>query len=229
MLKIVAVTDKENTAIWRLADGLKPYFTNLDYKVIAVHPKRPDAQQLAVFEQALRDADIISWDYFRTAEALRERFPWAKEKKSILFHYNPYSITEKDWNDYDMVVACNQYIYEKLGEITISPLEYIPLTVDTDFWKYQTEFTPNDNVIMIANRIESKKGVLEVAQACKQLNLNLQLVGAISDGEYFNKVIETGVVRFHEQISDEQLRDLYYKSTVHVCNSVDGFESGTLP
>jgi hypothetical protein len=128
-----------------------------------------------------------------------------------------------------MVIGNNKYIVGELEKITTAPLEYVPLTIDTDFWQYNTEFVPNQNVIMVANRIESKKGVLEVALACKQLNLHLQLVGAISDGEYFRQVIETGVVRFHEQISDEDLRALYYKSTVHVCNSVDGFESGTLP
>jgi hypothetical protein len=83
---------------------------------------------------------------------------------------------------------------------------------------------------MVANRIESKKGILPVAIACADLNLHFILVGAISDADYFESIMATtGNVEFHEQISDEKLKELYYKSTIHVCNSTDNFESGTLP
>lgn len=233
MLKVVAVVDKKGTAIDRLAQALKPYFTNLDYKVLDYHPKRPDRAQVEAFEREAMDADLISFDYFRTAEKIKELHPWVKDKKKILNHYNPYSIYEKDWNDYDYVIGCNKYIYEELGTITTAPVEYIPLCVDTDFWAYNPDWKADQSnirsVIMVANRIEGKKGVLPVALACKKLGLTLQLVGAISDADYFSKVIETGVVKFHEQISDEALRELYYKSTVHICNSVDNYESGTMP
>lgn len=233
MLKVVAIVDKEHTAIWRLAKALEPHFENLNYKVIAVHPKRPDQSQLQLIEQECKDADIISWDYFRTAEMLREKFSWLKAKKSILNHYNPYSIYEKDWNDYDLVVGCNKHIYNELGTITTAPVEYMPLTIDTDFWTFNPDWKADQSnirsVIMVANRIESKKGILPVALACKKLGLTLQLVGAVSDANYFNQIIETGVVKFHEGITDEELRNLYYKSTVHICNSIDDFESGTMP
>lgn len=233
MFKVVAIVDKEGTAIDRLAKGLIPYFQNINYVVIDCHPKRPSPEQLYRIESECKDADIIDAQYFKTIESLRNIFPWLRDKKTILFHHNPYSIEDGEWNDYELVVANNRYIYERLGEITHAPVEYVPLTIDTDFWTYNTDWKADSgnmmNVLMVANRIEGKKGVLPVAEACKKLNLNLQLVGAISDAEYFQKVIDTGMVRFHEQISDEELKKLYYKSTVHICNSVDGFESGTLP
>lgn len=233
MLKVICVVDKVDTALDRLGKSVIPYHDNLNYKVIDCHPKRPSPEQLEAIERECIDADIIEYQYFRTAEYLRNKYPWLKNKKSILVHNNPYSIEESDWNDYDMVIGNNQYIYTNLGSITTSRVEMVPLTVDTSFWKYNTDWKADQNsvmsVIMVANRIESKKGVLPVAEACKKLGLNLQLVGAISDAEYFRQVIETGVVKFHQQISDEALRDLYYKSTVHICNSVDGFESGTMP
>lgn len=229
----MAIVDKLETAIDRLAKGLIPYHKNLDYKVLDCHPKRPSSEQLQAIEQECRDADIIDYQYFRTAEKLREIFPWLKEKKSILFHYNPYSIKEQDWNSYDMVVACNKYIDVELGKITSAPVEYIPLTLDTNFWTYNPDWKADQraimSVIMVANRIESKKGILPVAQACKKLGISLQLVGAISDPSYFNEIIETGAVTFHEQITDQQLLELYYKSTVHICNSIDNYESGTMP
>lgn len=230
MLKVICVVDKEKTALDRLAQGVKKYHNNIDYQVLAIHPKRPDGEQLRAFEMVARDADIIDWQYYRTAELLRGIYPWLAEKKQILTHNNPYSIEEQDWNSYDINVGNNNYITDRLTKITDKPVEYIPLTVDTDFWIFNPDWEPNNNVIMVANRIESKKGILPVAIACAELNLHFILVGAISDMNYFHAIMATtGNVEFHEQISDEALRDLYSRSTIHVCNSQDNFESGTLP
>lgn len=229
MLKVVSVSDKVDTAIDRLCRGVIPYHTNLDYVVCDVHPKRPDPQQLQVFFEAVKDADIIDYQYFRTAEMLRSQYPELKKTPSILTHNNPYSIHEGTWADYDIVVANNKTMEADLSTITTSRLEYVPLTVDTDFWVFNPDWQPEDQVIMVANRIESKKGILEVAIACAEVGMKFVLVGAISDRDYFESIMQTGDVEFHEQISDEALRDLYYKSKLHVCNSKDDFESGTLP
>lgn len=246
MLKVVSIVDKEGTALDRLAQGVAKYHDNLDYKVLSVHPKRPDPKQLADFEREAMNADIIDWQYFRTAEMLNQRYGWLKDKKQVLTHNNPYSITEQSWNSYDMNVGNNQYIYKELGKITETPTEYIPLTIDTDFWtfnpdwKFDERVTSNNgyefkpeaarpSVIMVANRIEGKKGILPVAIACAELGIKFTLVGAISDMQYFESIMATGTVDFHQQITDEKLKELYYNSTIHVCNSQDGFESGTLP
>jgi len=246
MLKVVCVVDKTGTALDRLAKGVAKYHNNLDYQVLAVHPKRPDGEQLRAFEQAAKDADIIDWQYYRTAELLKGMYLWLNRKKQILTHNNPYSITESNWNNYDLNVGNNQYIYKQLSSITEKPVEYIPLTVDTDFWTYNLDWaydervnsnnkyefkheSPKPSVIMVANRIEGKKGILPVAIACAELDIKFRLVGNISDMNYFQAIMATGPVEFHENISDEELRDLYYKSTIHVCNSQDNFESGTLP
>lgn len=229
MIKVIAVVDKRGTALDRLARGVIPYMRNVDYHVVDVHPKRPSLDQLVNFENLAKDADIIDYHYFRTAEMLRSKYDWLKDKPSLLSHYNPYSLKESDWNHYDLVVGCNEEIYKHLGEITTQPVEMAPLTVDTDFWEFNTEWTPNMRVIMVANRIEGKKGVLEVAQACKQIGATFVLVGAISDQDYFHEVIRVGDVEFAQGVSDEELRKLYYGASAHVCNSVDNFESGTLP
>lgn len=232
MLKVLSVVDKEGTAIDRLAQAMKPYMTNLDYSVLAVHPKRPDPDQLLAFGVEAARADIISFDYFRTAVMLLEKYPWLKDKKKILNHYNPYSITESNWDEFDLVTAPNETIRQSLKTMMHNPadrLKHIPLATEPNFWKFNSEWEPNKRVIMVANRIESKKGILQVAIACGDLGLTFVLVGAVSDREYFHSILQTGNVEFHEQISDEELRDLYYGATVHVCNSVDNFESGTMP
>lgn len=226
MLKVLTVVDKEGTALDRLSQGMRPFMDAFDYKVIAVHPKRPD--NLDEFEKLAREAQVMDYMYFRTAEMLRERFPWLKDKPSILTHNNPYSIRESDWNSYQINVGNNQEIYTNLGKITTSKVEYIPLTVDTDFWTFKREWKPVRQVLMVANRIEGKKGILPVAQACQKLNVEMVLVGAVSDTDYFQKIMDTGI-KYFSQVSDEGLRELYWNSMAHVCNSVDNFESGTLP
>lgn len=226
MFKVLTIVDKPGTALDRLSQGVKPYMDGFQYDVLAVHPKRPD--NLPDFEMLASEADVIDYQYFRTAEMLREKFPWLKDKPSILTHNNAYSHREGNWNDYQIVVGNNKTIYEELGKITQSRVELIPLTVDTDFWTFKREWKPKRQVIMVANRIESKKGILPVAQACQKLEIDFVLVGAVSDAEYFHQILRTGV-KFHQEITDEQLRDLYYESMVHVCNSIDDFESGTLP
>ena len=92
-MKVISVVDKPDSAIDRMAQAMKP-FIGLDYQVLAVHPKRPDPQQLADFEREARVADVIDYQYFRTANMLRERYPWVREIPSVLTHHNPYSIGE---------------------------------------------------------------------------------------------------------------------------------------
>lgn len=229
MLRVVSVVDKSGTAIDRLAQGMKPYHTNLDYTVLPIHPKRPEFESLVAFERLAKGADILDFQYFRTAEMLINRYPWLEDKKKILTHHNPYSIKESDWNTYDAVVANNLSIHKDLSKITHAPLSYIPNTVDTDFWTYIRDWQPEKQVLMVAARIESKKGILPVAEACKKADLKLVLVGSVSNPEYLHAVLHTGVVDFRQQITDEELRELYQTSILHVCNSVDNFESGTLP
>lgn len=229
MFKVVAVSDKVGTAIDRLCRMVEPFHQNIEYIVCDVHPKRPSIEQLQRFEDAARTADVIDYQYFRTAEMLRAKYDWLKDIPSILTHNNPYSITESDWNSYQVVVGNNKSITADLHKITQSRVERIPLVVEPLFWKYNEEYKFERSVIMVANRIESKKGILPVAQACRNLGIKMYLVGAISQPEYWQEVMATGVVQFAQEVSDEELRDLYYKAGVHICNSVDNFESGTMP
>lgn len=229
MMKVVAVVDKVDTALDRLAKQVIPYHDNIEYIVCDVHPKKADPEQLAKFEAAAKDADIIDYQYFRTAEMLREKYDWLKAKKSILTHNNPYSYKEDKWEWADINVGNNLEITNGLDKQGSPNIHHIPITIDPHFWKYNTEWKPNRTVIMVANRIESKKGILPVATAVGNLGLKFVLVGAVSDVNYMNDIMQTGTVEFYEQVSDEKLRELYYNSCLHVCNSVDNFESGTMP
>lgn len=227
MLTILAVTDKQDTAIDRLADGVLPYMNGFDYQVIDVHPKRPSAQDLANFMRLAQKADIIDYHYFRTAEMLRGLMPELRTKPSILRHFNPYS-TDGDWSGYDWIIACNKSIEADLKRGYKNVLLH-PITRNPANYMFRETDTKNDTVLMVANRIESKKGILEVAQACDKLGVNFHLVGNISDPTYFRQIMDCSTLTFSQDITDNQLAKAYGEATLHVCNSTDNFESGTMP
>lgn len=229
MLKVVCVVDKTGTALDRLAKQVIPYHDNIEYVVCDIHPKRPDENQLRKFEQEATDADIIDFQYFRSAELLLSLYPQLSDKKLVLTHNNPYSYKDSKWEWADANVGNNNEITAGLKAQGSPNVSHVPITINVDFWKFKEDWEANKTIIMVANRIESKKGILEAATAAGNLGYRFILVGAISDNGYFNEILQTGNVEFHEQISDEKLLELYHKSSLLICNSVDNFESGTMP
>ena len=229
-MNILIVTDKQDSAIDKLAQMIEKYNQYLNIDVISVHPKRPDAQQLNTFEILAAKADLIDFHYWKTAEKLKELYPEVKNKRSLLCHFNPYNLEEKDWKDYNAIVAPNSEMRENLEKFTNRKIQKIHIAVDLDFFTWGDDYTEEKSVLMVAQRIEGKKGVLEVAQACKELGYKFILTGKISKPEYFYEIMETNSdTEWHEWITNEELRELYQTSALHICNSVDNFESGTMP
>ena len=228
MLKVVSVTDKAGSAIDRLAIGMKPFMDNIEYHVIPVHPKRPDQQQIAEWEQHYPGADVIDFGYYKTALILQNNYDLS-DKPQLLQHHNPYAIDESDWSEFCAITANNTDIYDRLGKITPGTVYYLPNTIDTDFFTPNRDWEPGNRVLMVAARIEAKKGIKEVARACEQVGAKLVLVGSVSDPEYLREVMGETNVEFHQDVTDDELLELYRGATLHVCNSRDNFESGTNP
>lgn len=225
-MNIAIFVDKYGTAIDRLAQAVKLNNPHFNIQVLAVHPKRNDAETLFQAQDLMRWADLIDVHYWKSGEILRQSFPVEWEAKPhLLCHFNPYDFDKMDWQKYyDAIVVGNKEIQTKMPYAHL-----IPYAIDLDFFTYQQKNKVKGVVNMVVNRIEGKKGVLEVAKACRDLGYKLLLVGRVSDGDYVKQVLDTGVVEFHENASEEVLRQAYYDSTIHVCNSVYNFESGTLP
>ncbi len=223
-MNVLIITDKEGSAIWRLSQGVKKNNSHLNIEVIDVHPKRPSLEQLNKFEILAEQADVLDFQYWKTAMMLIDEYPNLCNKPKILQHHNPYNLFESDWKVFDKVVVNNETMQERL-----KGSELIGNTIDFDLFRFKRDYTESKNIIMVAARIEGKKGILPVANVCKKLSYKLILIGSISDREYFEKVMATGVVDFREKITDKELVESYYESAIHVCNSVDDFESGPLP
>lgn len=232
-MKIVIVTDKENSAIDRIAQLIQKHLDHLNIVICRVHPKRPSPESLEHFKKHASDCDLIDFEYWKSASLLREKFPKLCNTKTILSHHNPYDL-KGDWSSYDVVLAKNKEIKSNLDSQNLKDVRMIHLPVDLDSFKITQDYDVKSNtVLMVAARIEGSKGIYPVAKVCKKLGYKFVLVGSISKPEYF-KDIEALFpggkgFEFHNQISDAKLVSLYNSSALHVCNSQDGFESGTMP
>lgn len=226
-MRILIVIDKEGSAIWRLADAVKRNLPQHEIVILPVHPKRSDPQTFIEAQRLMVWADVIDIHYWKSGQLLRTSFPKEfQAKPKVLFHFNPYDIEIEENQYYGKVVVGNTTIHDQLPSATL-----IPYGIDLSFFKYNEDYTKDEVVNMSVARIEGKKGVFEVAQACKELGYKFKLVGRVSKPEYMNEVIRAGGdnLEFFENVTDEKLREVYYSSAIHVCNSIDGFESGPLP
>jgi len=220
------VIEKEGSAIYRLCLGVKKYNPHIHIDIIAVHPKRPDDFQLASFTNLAPKADILCLEYWKTYIKLRELYPELMNKKKVLAHYNPYNLFEENWNEFDLITVPNKTMKEVMRKN--SKVKLIPLTIDGELFPFNREYNKSKTVLMVSSRIESKKGVLPVAEVCKELGYRFVIVGSVSNREYMDKVLATGA-EFRENISNEELLQAYREAAIHVCNSIPDYESGTMP
>lgn len=224
-MKVTLIADKENTAIHRLCVYTQKSLPQHQFTIVCFHPKRPSQQQIEDVEAAIKWCDLVDFRYWKSAEVIKGMFD--VKKPQILTHYNPYDITKKAWTEYKINVVVNS----EQAQLMRGQSYRIPLPVDLEYWQFNPTFTEDRMkvAIMVANRIEAKKGVLPVAEATKKAGMKLILVGRPSDPEYLQRVLAFDNVEFHEGISDDHLRQLYNRSGIHICNSIDTFESGTMP
>lgn len=227
----LAITDKYGSAIDSLTRQAVAQLPHLNIRVLPIHPKRPDADSLAIFQREAAKADFIWWAYWKTADMLRERFPETKKVPSFLEHHNPYNLKEKDWTGYTKVVVKNNTMKAVLPLATV-----IEHTVPTDQFPWNRPTTPSDipRIGMVAARIEGKKGILPVATACAALGYKFILVGRVSDERYFQDIRNVfgekgNLFEFYNDVDHDGLLVAYQSMDLLVVNSVDNFESGPLP
>lgn len=226
-MRILIVVDKDGTAIDRLAEAVQRNLKHHQIIIFPLHPKRNDVETLIDVQKLMIWADIIDIHYWKSGQILRTTFPTEfNAKPKILFHFNPYDALSDENKYYNLVVVGNNEIHTKVPSAHL-----IRYATNLNFFKFNKDYTDSNRVMMSVSRIEGKKGVREVAQACKELGYKFTLVGRVSKAGYMQEVMEVGgsSIEFWENADDEKLREIYYQSAVHVCNSVDNFESGTLP
>lgn len=240
-MKIVAFTDKKGSAIDRLAEINAKRLEHLNYKVLSFHPKKPSQEEINNALEAIKEADILDFQYWKSAVTIRKMF--AKEcegKVMILTHQNEHNIndTEKDhweWKDmkWTMHVAKNKWQHEQLARNGVKSV-LIRHSVEFDNFSYSPTLAQTKTVGYVG-QIKKVKGVRELAQACKELGYELLLVGSVSEAEYFRELMEKygDIIKFPlptgPATPDSMIGDVYHKMRVYCGNSDDGTESGTMP
>lgn len=227
-MKILQITPVLPSAITILAKQIVRHNKDHEIKLVTFHPKRPDQSEIDQVRKLWQWCDLVDIQYWKSGAKIRETIPnlW-KSRKKILSHYNPYNLTEETWEDYDMNVVVNNYQHGILPHAKL-----VPLCIDLDFFKFnRSNYTTEPIVNMSVSRIESKKGVIQIALACNDLGYKFLLVGRISDGQYMESVKKAAgsSLIFRNNVSDADVKKSYYESAVHVCNSKPDFESGTMP
>lgn len=222
-MKILIVDDKRGTAIDILANFIRNGNRQHEIEIMQFHPKRPDADSIQFLKDHINDFDIVHWMYWRSWEKAKELGITTK-KKQIISHFNPYDITKYQWDkEVDQNIACTQHQKDALPYAKL-----IRLAVNTELWEYE----PNSHrtVGVCANRIESKKGIKEIGELCKKLDITLIVMGRISDPIYWEEVKATGAdIEFYEDVPFDEMPDIYHKMGVYIVNSVDNFETGPMP
>ena len=227
-MKILIVVDKLESAIGKLALANKKINTHFDIDVIAVHPKRPDPQQIEDYIRLASEADIVDYQYWKTAlmlrDNLREVFDIAPKK--ILQHHNPYDVDKEKWDEiFDKVIVNNETI-----KLSLPYADLIHNAINVEYFEFNDNYTEEKVVQMDAARIGKEKGVREVAQACKELGYKFLLVGRPSKESYMQEIFEKNPdTIFKQNVTEKKLKQSFYDAAIHVCNSYDNYESGTLP
>jgi len=236
MKKIVITVDKYKSAIDRLANMVQDHNKHLDIKIVPVHPKRPSQDQLNIFAEEIKDADLWDVHYWKTGKILMERFPeLTRKKKKLLVHHNPYDLDKEDWKEYDKIAVKNRTQQNRFPN-----LAYTRLAVDLNFFQYKKDYCTDKEcercphkcktIGMVAARIEGNKGISEVAEACYELGYKFILVGRISSSEYFQEIMKKNPdTDFREDVTEEELKKAYYDMSILVVNSRGNFETGPMP
>lgn len=223
-MKILQVVDKQGSAIDILANFIQRHNRQHQIDILPLHPKRPDEDTVAFLRKYWNTYDLIHWQYWKSWKKAQEIVPEVDQKTSILTHHNPYDVDKEEWLAHHReVVFMNEAQRKIYGRGRV-----IRHAVDERLWRWQ----PNDHetIGMCANRIEAKKGVLEIAQVARELGVPFIVMGRISDPAYWQQVLNTGAdIQFHEGVPFELMPEVYQKMGVYVVNSVDGFESGPMP
>ena len=239
-MKILSIADKEGSAIDRLAKMNLKRWTHAQVVHTCVHPKRPEQAQVDFVRQMAKQVDIIDFQYWKTAVTLRKLLPELEGKKMVLTHHNEHNIVgDQEWKQYqwDAHVVKNGWQYKQLVDQGINPV-LIRHAIEFDCFSFTPVLNLEEPRAIHVGQIKKVKGVRELANACRDLKIGLTIVGKPSEAGYwedFRKEYMDGDqsswpgVTYLCDVPDDEIGKVYAASSVFVCNSDDGTESGTMP
>lgn len=234
MKKILQICDSHAWAIGTLAKAIVKYNGHYDWKTMAVHPKDLELNKvdLAPIIEAIKWADIIDAQYWRTLSQLIDKIPELKEKPIILTHHNEKNLLSYDWPKNIIHIAKTRYSENILREkFPDGKIHYIANSFDQEVFKYSSKYPPEEKVVGYVGRIVPWKGLKEIARVCYELGYPLMLMGKYDKASYWNEIPNEHKesIRWDFFNCEDSDRPEFYKNiTCYVGFSGGGREVGTL-
>jgi len=244
-MKILFVIDCKKWAIDTLAQSVTKFNKHHQIEFIYVPPR--DASVPKVIEDVSKKVnkfkpDLIQYEYFRTAAQLIEHLPELKTYKSCLMHHNVRdkallygnwqknkALEDKPCYEIDQIMChtneARQIMEDKGVADSVKVIRY---GIDQNFFTWSDQ-EPKNKAVGYAGRIVIWKNLKEVAQACRELNYDLQMMGRQSDKGYFAKVPKHRLKFDYFNCGDKDRINFYRSLTCFVNNSGPGYEEGPLP
>lgn len=244
-MKIAIVCDIPEWAIGHLAQSVAKYNDRHKIKLLYVHPRDAEDKDIqSVFLKQILDfnPDIIDFEYFRTAGQLIEALPELRRFKKVLMHHNmrDKALYMWDWQNnpeladkiklkIDKVLAhCNKTKRMLEDKGYAKNVEVIRYGFDHSYWTYN-EKEPEEFTLGYAGRVVPWKGLKEIAEVAKELNVPLEMMGKQDKQDYWD-TIPKDKLRFNFlDCPDEERVNFYHNISVFVQNSIDGYEEGPMP
>ena len=217
-------------SIGRLCEHIRVYNPHIDWKLIYC-PPRDIPDHLEEIRQAIKDIDIVDFQYWNVAWQLCEKIPELKDKKKILtYHTMPHKMLDK-WKDFDALVVKTNSYYQTLSKLYPEKVFKIENVPDFDYFEWNQDYPPKEPAVGYVGRIVPWKGLKEIVRACYELGYPLYLMGSHDKVDYWREIPEKHkkIIRWDfYQCPDEQRLDFYKNITIYVGNSEPDHEAGTL-
>ncbi len=231
-MKILVIGDVKNWAIGHLAriyiDG-NPQF---HFRELYIHPKEVGDEAVKSVVDNADWADIIVFEYWRTAQQIIDALPDLKKKKLVLMHHNQKNLTDFDQSCFSMLLCHTKKAKMILNVAGYKNVEIIPYGLDFDYWKYNEKYPPAENTVGYAGRTVPWKNIHMVAQASFELKYPMLFMGKMDKMNYWNAIPQEHrdwIDMSYLDCPDEERRDFYNHLAVFVNASSDGREEGTMP
>jgi len=230
MLRILQIPDLP-WSIGQLCNYIRKYNPQIEWKLIYC-PPRDIEDHLEEIRQAIKDVDIVDFQYWNVAWQLCEKIPELKDKKKILtYHTMPNKQMDK-WKDFDALVVKTNAYYNTLNQLYPLRVRKIENVPDFDYFEWIEDYSPKEMAVGYAGRVVPWKGLKEIARACYELGYPLYIMGKLDKLDYWN-----GIPKEHKdnmrydfyQCPDEQRLNFFKSIALYVGNSEPDHEGGTLP
>ncbi len=240
-MKILAITDGGNWCLDHLTDVVVQNNPQFKWEVLKVHPKSV-VEHLPEIERAIKDADLIWHQYFRTAAQIYQMLPdLVKQKKHIVTQHNQKDEVFK--HDQSFVTAFVVHTEAMLTKVAKhypkTPCHIIRHGIDLDEFAYdvvrplneeQAKARPDTFTVGYVGRTKPWKRLVNIVEAVKQIpGTKLIGMGRRDDGYANNVDWSNPQIEWNENVPDAMRRDIYTKMDCFVQYSEDGIEEGPMP